>query len=94
MDSPENFERRKLLRQKACVLDLTEAYARIEERNSIEQRLKEAVRGTEYENRISEIIDLVLMKKDSGNKSLYTSSLHSFGKSAGTEIYQLVKRVV
>ena len=82
------------MHQKVCMLDLTEEYTRVEERNSVEQRLKDIVRGTEYEDKISEIIELVQMKKDSGNKSLYTSSLHSFGKSAGTEIYQLVKKIV
>ena len=94
MNTPENSARRELLQQKACMLDLTEEYTRVEERNSMEQRLKEIVRGTEYEDKISEIIELVQTKKKSGNKILYTSSLHSFGKSAGTEIYQLVKKIV
>lgn len=94
LDSPENLDRRELLKKKACMLDITEEYARIEERNLMKTRLKEVVSGTEYEDKISEIIDLIEMKKELGNKSLYTSSLHSFGKSAGTEIYKLVKRIV
>ena len=46
------------------MLDLTEEYTRVEERNSMEQRLKEIVHGTEYEDRISEIIELVQTKKN------------------------------
>ena len=94
LDTPENFDRREALRHSAAMLDIAEEYVRIEERNSIESRIREAMRGTDYEDKISEIINWVEGKGQSGNKSLYTSSLHSFGKTAGTEIYRLVKHIV
>ena len=94
LDTPENFARREALLQSTTMLDIAEEYVRMEERNCIESRIRDTVRGTNYEDKISEIIDLVEGKGQSGNKSLYTSSLHSFGRTAGTEIYRLVKHIV
>lgn len=94
LDTPENHDRRVALKQKACMLDLVKEHTRIEERESIAIELKDAIKGTEYETRMLEIIDLLEHKKQLGNKVLYTSALHSFGKTAGTEIYHLMKKIV
>jgi hypothetical protein len=41
-----------------------------------------------------EIIDFVNAEQPVEKKALYTGSLHSFGREAGREIYQIVKRIV
>lgn len=94
LDTPENRDRREQLKKNACMLEIVEEFTRIEERKSLKMRLKEAIIDTEYESRFSEIIDLIESKKLCGNKNIYTSSLHSFGKVAGTDIYRLVKKII
>ena len=94
LNAPENAERRTELKRRSTMLDLEAEYARTEERNAMKNRLKEALDGTEYENRASEIIDFIEDKRFDGRKSLYTGSLHSFGRCAGTDIYRIVKQVM
>ena len=94
LNAPENGERKKELKNRSAMLDLTAEYARVEERNNVRNRLKEVLCGTGYEDRISEIIDFIEDKKTDSRKSLYTGSLHSFGKHDGTEIYRIVKQVM
>lgn len=94
LNAPENAERRTELKRRSTMLDLEAEHARTEERNAMKNRLKEALDGTEYENRASEIIDFIENKKVDGRKSLYTGSLHSFGRCAGTDIYRIVKQIM
>lgn len=94
LDTPANKDRIEVLLNKTCMLDIVEEYARVEERKMMKKKISDVMRGTEYEDKLPEIINLVENKKGKGNKLLYTSSLHSFGKSSGTEIYRLVKKVV
>lgn len=94
LNSPENAARRSELQRRTTMLDLAAEHARMEERNAIKNRLKEVLLGTKYENRTQEIIDFIATKKGSGRKSLYTGSLHYFGRNDGAAIYQIVKQVV
>lgn len=94
LDAPENADRRTELKMRSTMLDLAAEYARIEERNDMRNRLKEVLHGTGYENRISEIIDFIENKKEDSRKNLYTGSLHSFGRCAGTDIYRIVKQIM
>lgn len=94
LNAPENAERRTELKRRSTMLDLEAEHARTEERNVMKNRLKEALEGTEYENRASEIIDFIENKRADGRKSLYTGSLHSFGRCAGTDIYRIVKQIM
>ena len=94
LNAPEDAERRTQLKIRSNMLDLAAEYARIEERNQMRNRLKEVLHGTGYENRISEIFDFIEDKKTDSRKNLYTGSLHSFGRFAGTDIYRIVKEIV
>lgn len=94
LDAPENADRRTELKMRSTMLDLAAEYARIEERNDMRNRLKEVLHGTGYENRISEIIDFIENKKADSRKNLYTGSLQSFGRCAGTDIYRIVKQIM
>jgi hypothetical protein len=94
LNSPDDEARRAELKKRTTMLDLATEYARIEESRAIKKRIKEALTGTQYEEKSAEIIDFVDAKKDMEKKALYTSSLHSFGRQAGREIYQIVKQIV
>jgi hypothetical protein len=94
LNSPDDEARRAELKQRTTMLDLAAEYARIEENRAIKKRIKEALTGTQYEEKSAEIINFVDAKKDMEKKALYTSSLHSFGREAGREIYQIVKQIV
>ena len=94
LNTPDNADRRMKLKIRSSMLDLASEYARIEERNTVRNRLKDTLRGTEYENRFSEIIDLIEDKGETGRKSLYTGALHLFGRCTGTDIYRIVKQIM
>jgi hypothetical protein len=94
LNSPDDEARRAELKKRTTMLDLATEYARMEENRAIKKRIKEALTGTQYEEKSAEIINFVDAKKDMEKKALYTSSLHSFGREAGREIYQIVKQVV
>lgn len=94
LNSQSDADRRKELNERALMLDLAAEYARVEQRNAIRKSLKEALSGTEYEQRTAEIIDFITDKKDVGKRTLYTGSLHCFGKTDGTAIYRIVRGIV
>jgi hypothetical protein len=94
LNSPDDEIRRAEIRKRTTMLDLATEHARIEEKQDIKRRIKEALTGTEYEEKSVEIINFVDTKKNVEKKALYTSSLHSFGRKAGREIYQIVKQIV
>jgi hypothetical protein len=94
LNSPDDEASRAELKKRTTMLDLATEYARIEESRAIKKRIKEALTGTQYEEKSAKIINFVDAKKDMEKKALYTSSLHSFGRRAGREIYQIVKQIV
>jgi hypothetical protein len=94
LNSPDDEARRAELKKRTTMLELATEYARMEENRAIKKRIKEALTGTQYEEKSAEIINFVDAKKDMEKKALYTSSLHSFGREAGREIYQIVKQIV
>ena len=46
---------------------------------------------TMYEEKNTEILNLVFTRKSQGKKALYTGALHEFGRKDGTKIYQMIK---
>jgi hypothetical protein len=94
LNSPDDEIRRAEIRKRTTMLDLATEHARIEENQDMKRRIKEALTGTQYEEKSAEIINFVDAKKHVEKKALYTSSLHSFGREAGREIYQIVKQIV
>ena len=72
-------------------LDLTTEYGKIEERNRISRELTQLLKGTMYEEKNTEILNLVFTRKSQGKKALYTGALHEFGRKDGTKIYQMIK---
>lgn len=89
--NPEDKQRRKLLIHRKTFLDLTTEYGKIEERNRISRELTQLLKGTMYEEKNTEILNLVFTRKSQGKKALYTGALHEFGRKDGTKIYQMIK---
>lgn len=89
--TPEDADRRKNIQRRKTLLDLAVECTRIEERNKTQKELQHILQGTEYEERTAEIIDFLDVRKQQGRKSLYTGSLHHFGRKDGTAIYKLIK---
>jgi hypothetical protein len=94
LNAPDDEIRRSEIRKRTTMLDIATECARIEENQDIKRRIKEALMGTQYEEKSAEITNFVDAKKNLEKKALYTSSLHSFGREAGREIYQIVKQIV
>ena len=71
--------------------DLDIESAKLEERNRILNELKSLLANTNFESKACEIIDFLTASEAHSKKELYTTSLHSFGKKDGTEIYNFLK---
>lgn len=87
--SNDNSERVKLLKGKLASVDIDVFQAKYEERIRMQQLLKEIFHETEYENKMSEIQDMV--KTTKSPKIVYMDSLHRFGRNQGLEIYRRIK---
>ena len=71
------------------IVELQTEFAKYEERKKIVIRITNIFSGTEYENFISQIVDMVV--STSQPKELNITSLKSFGKKNGTEVYRNIK---
>lgn len=94
LNAPNDEARRSKLQNRMSTLDIGQEYARYEERNAFKTRVKNALIGTEYEERTSEIIQYVSEHESAPRRELYTGSLHSFGRADGVAIYRILKDVV
>lgn len=90
--SGKNDKARKLvINSRHFSYDLDIESAKLEERNRILNELKLLLAGTDFENKTCEIIDFLTASEVHSKKELYTTSLHSFGRKEGTEIYNFLK---
>ena len=81
--------RKGLLNKNMKILDLQTEFAKYEERKNIAIKITNIFTGTEYEGFISQIVDMVI--SISQPKQLYITSLKSFGRKSGTEVYRKLK---
>lgn len=81
--------RKGLVNEKMRILDLQTEYGRYEERKRIITRITDLFSGTNYENLISQIVDMVILSDRP--KVLYLNSIKSFGRKTGTEVYRKIK---
>lgn len=81
--------RKKLVNERMTILDLQTEFAKYEERKRIVTGIKELFAGTDYENLIFQIVDMVILSDRP--KVLYLNSLKSFGRKTGTEVYRKIK---
>lgn len=82
-------KRKNLVKERMCVLDLMSEFAKYEERKSIVDRISKLFSGTDYENLISQIVDMVILSDKP--KVLYLNSLRTFGRNTGMEVYRKIK---
>lgn len=94
LNAPDDEARRIHLQNRMSTLNLGQEYARYEERNAFKLRIKDALIGTDYEERTSEIIQYVSEHKSAPRRELYIESLRSFGRADGMAIYRILKDVV
>ena len=81
--------RKNLVNKNMKILDLQTEFAKYEERKNIAIKITNIFTGTEYEGFISQIVDMVI--SISQPKQLYITSLKSFGRKSGTEVYRKLK---
>ena len=94
LTAKDDHERRSLIVESMQQLDLGAEYARWEERYSFSNAILNAFKGTKYEERSGEILAYIEHNREKTGRALYTNTLHNFGRASGTEIYQILKRVV
>ncbi len=81
--------RKILVTENMSVLELHTMFAKYEERNRIVAEITDVFADTKYETQILQIVDMVISAKKP--KILYLTSLKSFGKKNGTEVYRRIK---
>lgn len=86
-------ERRRLIADKIQMVDIEAEYARREEKRKIRNRVTEIFCNTSYEDRVEQVLELIDEKQPVPGKKLYVASLHQFGRTAGCEIYRILKAV-
>ena len=81
--------RKVLVNENMGVFELQTVFAKHEERKRIVAGITDIFTGTEYETLISQIVDMVISTDKP--KILYLTSLKSFGRKNGTEVYRKIK---
>ena len=84
-------ERRSFLINKSRMLDLGQEHAKYLQKKEFRQKLENILSETEYGAMLEQILELLDEDKPIPRKTLYTGSLHSFGRKNGTKIYHLLK---
>ena len=93
-NAPEDVERKKLIQEKSKALNLDSEHARIREHREFVNKIVKAFRGTEYEKKTDNILKFIERQDAKSPRTLYTGSLHEFGREDGRAIYQMLKQVV
>ncbi len=86
----ESNERTRELRRLREKLTIGEYYSVYAERMRIKAVLQKLFNGTQYENKVEEIQNM-LEGKEKSSKVIYLNSLHLFGKKGGLEVYNKIK---
>ena len=94
LSTPENAERRKIIKEKSKTLNIEAEQARIREHKAFVDKIVKVFEGTVYEAKTDSILRFIEGREIKMSKVLYTGSLHEFGREDGRMIYQMLKRVV
>ncbi len=84
-----DYERRLLVSNSMKTLDLQTKFTEYEEQKKIAAEVEELFVNTAYESLVPQIVKMVITFDKP--KILYLSSLKSFGKKNGTEVYRRIK---
>lgn len=94
LNTPEDEERKKLIKEKTRTLSIDVEQARITEYRAFVEKIEKAFEGTEYEKQTEKIIQFIEERDAKTPRVLYTGSMHEFGREDGRAIYQVLKQVV
>ncbi len=94
LNAPEDAERKKLIKEKSRTLNIDSEQARIKEHREFVNKIIKTFEGTEYEKRTDNILNFIEKQDTKTPRTLYTGSLHEFGREDGRAIYQMLKQVV
>ena len=94
LNTPEDEERKKLIKEKTRTLSIDVEQARIKEYKAFIEKITNAFEGTEYEEKTDRIIRFIEERGDKSPRLLYTGSMHEFGREDGRAIYQMLKNVI
>ena len=94
LNAPEDAERKKLIKEKSRTLNIDSEQARIKEHREFVNKIIKTFEGTEYEEKMDNILNFIEKQEMKTPRALYTGSLHEFGREDGRSIYQILKHVV
>ncbi len=90
VSSNENSFRQKRIAAESAQVSIENEYVKYQERQRLKHRLEAIFCGTEYEEKLVKICELV--ETEQKPKALYIGSLKLFGRTDGTKIYRYLKQ--
>ena len=94
LNSPEDFERSKILSAKAKILDLKTAANKYAEKNELKIKVITLLNEFGYTNISISRLEYIWSNSIKTRKQLYTQSLHNLGRKNGLQIYHLLKNIL
>lgn len=89
ISSGESSKRASLIHSYQKSIDIGNYYAAFQENQRLRQAIRDAFAGTEFEDRLEEIGEL--LKKGTAPKMIYLDSMRRFGRTSGQKIYRILK---
>ena len=86
----ENNSRTRELKKNREILNIGWYYSKYAEKIRTKSVLEKLFEGTEYQDMVEEIQNLIQERKKTA-KTIYLDSLHRFGRKRGLEIYRMLK---
>lgn len=93
LNSPEDSERRRKLQERMQKVDLASEYARREKDDMYQEAITEKLQGSQYEDKIPQIIDFIEEKEGKSRRMLYAGAVNLFGREDGIAIFQIIKEI-
>jgi hypothetical protein len=93
LNDPADAKRRTAVLKSMKRVDIGQEYARYLEREAITKRIEEALLAADSSYSAQEVLSYAREQKGVPMKTLYTKTLHSYGRAAGTAIYRILKEL-
>ncbi|MBQ8118517.1 MAG: hypothetical protein IJ147_10745 [Lachnospiraceae bacterium] len=87
-------KRREDIIKNVATLDLTVAYDGYKADLEYQQKIEQALQGTECADMTERVLELVCSQKNAPRKVIYIGALRSFGREQGRAVYRLVRDLV
>lgn len=93
-NASDDAERKKIIKEKSRTLNIDSEQARIKEYREFVNKIIKTFEGTEFEEKTNHILRFIEKHDRKTPRTMYTGSLHEFGREEGREIYRMLKNVV